>query len=193
MFIHVYIHFSVYITLGILIIYVGVTISFCAIHFPFFTMAKRSASDIRFTMDHCYLYNPLVFLLLISLFQAEELLAFAPSPSFRTKLNGGGGGGGGGAGNRNTRHDDPYQPHGYQQRQLQQLKLQELSEETEKVFETESTTTTMKKQTISLWKPPGRWWEPRIHINDVQVGQNLTGVIFQEFLNGTTGPKGELT
>jgi hypothetical protein len=135
-------------------------ISFSAIHFSFFTMAKRSASEIRFIMDQ-YTFT-IVLTLLISLFQADELLAFTPSPSFRTS-----------SGVRNTHHHQ--QHHGY--RQLQKVSDTELVEAT--------------KQEISLWKPPGRWWEPRIHIDDVKVGQNFTGVIFQELLNGTTGPKGE--
>jgi len=40
-----------------------------------------------------------------------------------------------------------------------------------------------------FWKTPGGRWEPRVDIQNLRIGQNLTGVVFQELLNGTTGPK----
>ena len=50
----------------------------------------------------------------------------------------------------------------------------------------------VSNEKVCLWKKPGRWWEQRININDLKVGQNLTGIIVQELLTGKTGPKGTL-
>jgi predicted RNA-binding protein with RPS1 domain len=49
------------------------------------------------------------------------------------------------------------------------------------------------KDLVCLWKKPGGWWEQRTNINDLQVGQNMTGIVFQELLNGKTGPKGTIS
>lgn len=42
-----------------------------------------------------------------------------------------------------------------------------------------------------FWKPSwkGGKWQPRIHLNDLQVGQKLRGSLVQELLDGKTGPK----
>jgi len=49
--------------------------------------------------------------------------------------------------------------------------------------------TTNNGPKLCFWRPPNGWWEERIKFEDLQVRQNLTGVVFQDLLDGKTGPK----
>jgi hypothetical protein len=43
----------------------------------------------------------------------------------------------------------------------------------------------------AFWKPKGKntRWQERIHLDELQVGQELYGHVIQELLEGKTGPK----
>jgi predicted RNA-binding protein with RPS1 domain len=45
------------------------------------------------------------------------------------------------------------------------------------------------EQKPCYWRLPTGAWEQRLQVEDLQVGQKLLGVLFQELLDGKTGPK----
>lgn len=51
----------------------------------------------------------------------------------------------------------------------------------------EASTTTEEKP--CFWKHPSKFWQPRTKFEDLEIGQKLTGVVFQELLKGKTGAK----
>ena len=41
----------------------------------------------------------------------------------------------------------------------------------------------------SFWKPKKSWWKERVLIEDLEIGQELSGYVVQDYLEGKTGPK----
>ncbi|KAG7370970.1 RNA-binding S1 domain containing protein [Nitzschia inconspicua] len=56
---------------------------------------------------------------------------------------------------------------------------------------TTRTTTTTDEPKKSFWKPKGSKtrWQERVHVNDLQIGQELYGHVITDLLGGKTGPK----
>lgn len=68
------------------------------------------------------------------------------------------------------------------------LSTKDINEETV-IKDEKSNNTNNTAARSSFWKPKASWWKERVLLEDLEIGQELSGHVVQEYLEAKTGPK----